>query len=227
MYSPPTPPGTTLDPKSDYARYWPGQPALFKFRDNLILAIPPMYQQFWIQRDRVVRSPAPKEKIPQVKLIGFQFFMPDFGGYTPQNYLNEFDEDRVDVVSMEPVQPRTDGRPPSYSDIEGAIERLSGFALIPDKFEERYGLRCFDSPRMDEPPRTCLGQRAEGERMLLSISVPPYPAWLSFPLMQTTYYTKAYGGMQVTWRSHMKHFSRWLDIDRQIWKFVDEWNIAK
>jgi hypothetical protein len=192
----------------------------------LIVAIPPTYQQFWIQKNKVVRSPASRKQIPQAIAVGFEFFMPDFSGYTPQNYKDDFDEDRVQVVSIEPVEPRTDGLPPAYSDIDGAIRRLAGVAFIPSKFDEMNGLRCFASPRNDER-RICAGKRTDEESLLLDIVLPPYPAGVSFPLMRTTYYTKSYGGLKVTWWAHMKHFPRWLEIDRQIWRFIGEWNISK
>ena len=66
---PPLKPGQTLDPDSEYAKWWPGQPALFKFTDRVTLAIPPQFQEFWIQRDRVIRLPAPIEKARQVPIL--------------------------------------------------------------------------------------------------------------------------------------------------------------
>lgn len=39
MLAPPLKPGQILDKNSEYAKKWPGRPALFKLKDNLILAI--------------------------------------------------------------------------------------------------------------------------------------------------------------------------------------------
>jgi hypothetical protein len=219
--------GPNVDMNSEYARHWPGEAALFKLREGLTLAIPPMYQEFWLQGDKVTRMPVPKERAPKVPLIGFDFFMPDFGGYTPDNYRQPFHQDRVQVVYLEPVEPRIDGRPPRYADIDGAISRLEGVSLVADKFDVMHGMRCFGSPVPGGSRRTCVGERFNGERMLLDIYLPPYDPGITNPIMQATYYTSLYGGMEVTWRVHMKHFSRWLEIDQQLWKFVDSWNVAK
>lgn len=219
--------GPSVDMDSEYARHWPGEAALFKLRDGLTLAIPPMYQEFWLQGDQVTRTPTPKERAPKVRLIGFDFFLPDFSGYTPTNYRRPFHEDRIKVVHIEAVEPHADGRPPDYSDVDGAIRRLSGIALVPDRFDETHGLRCFANPSPSSSHRTCLGERHTGERMLLDITVPPYGAGVTNPMMQARYHTRLHGGLQVVWRASMKHFSRWREIDQQIWKFVDAWNVAK
>ena len=131
------------------------------------------------------------------------------------------------MVSIQAEAPRTDGRPPSYSDIDGAISRLAGIELIPDQSEDLYGLRCFVHPVPARSRRTCVGERRKGERLLLHITVPPYGPGVTYPLMRTTYFTRLHGGMVVIWRASMKHFPSWLEIDRQIWKFVDLWNVAK
>jgi hypothetical protein len=63
--------------------------------------------------------------------------------------------------------------------------------------------------------------------MILDIKVPPYDLATTYPMVHARYYTKLYGGMEVDWSAHMKWFPRWLEIELQIWKFVDAWNIAK
>ncbi len=219
--------GRTVDMNSEYARRWPGESALFKLRDGLILAIPPMYQEFWLQGDRVTRRPATPERAPAVPLIGFDFFMSDFGGYTPDNYRQPFHEDRVRVNYFSTVEPRLDGNPPLYTDIDAAISRLSGVFLIPDQFEDAHGLRCFASPAAANPQRLCVGGRRQGERLLLSTLVPPYGPGNTNPRMHTRCHTKLYGGTEVDWDAHMKYVHRWHEIDRQIWKFVDAWNVRK
>jgi hypothetical protein len=219
--------GPNVDLNSEYARNWPGESAMFKLRDGLTLAIPPMYQEFWLQGDRVVRRPAAIERAPTVPLIGFDFFMPDFGGYTPDNYRQPFHEDRVRVEYVSKAEPPADGGPPLYEDIDGAISRLSGVFLVPDKFTDEHGLRCFASPAPANPQRTCVGERRLGERMLLTTVVPPYELKTTNPRMRTRYYTKLYGGMEVEWSAHMKWLPQWLEIEQQVWKFVDAWNVAK
>lgn len=233
MPNPPVPPGTELDKSSDYHRYWPqGRPALFKLKDNLILAIPPQYQQFWYQRDKVVRAPAAPSAIPQVPLIGFDFFMPGFSGYTPENYRRDFDENKVDVVELEPADlaqtaPDTPGEyPPNM------LKRALGSILDPNNYKDIYGLRCYRWLSWIAGGRdrmTCYGRRDDstGEDIMFYANTPPYEPGTRFPLMQAEYFSKRYGGLRIVWRTHVTNLPRWRDIDTQIWKFIDSWNIAK
>src|SRR5438132_11631344 len=108
MLQPPGKPGLAPDKNSDYGKHWPGKPGLFKLKDNLILQIPPQFHKFWEQSDCLGRSLAPRppmpiEKIPEFGAVGFQMFMPDFSGYTPENYKQEFHEDLIQVISIRPA----------------------------------------------------------------------------------------------------------------------------
>jgi hypothetical protein len=232
MYAPPLKLGQTLDLNTDYGKYWPGQPALFKLSESWGFAIPPQYMQFWIQRDRVTRHPAPWHKILLVESIGFEFFMPDFGGYTPDNYTDEFHKDRVEVIDFSIV-----GMGAEQLDAPGAyppnmFARLTAKpypSFYPEQYQEMYGLRCYDQiPRLkDSDDQYCYGLRdaKTNEYILLDITPSPHSEYIVHPLMQATYFTPRYGGIEITWRAPMKHFPRWHDIDQQIWRFIEAWSI--
>lgn len=231
MYEPPLKAGQVLDKNTEYGKWWTGQPAQFRWPNGMVFQIPPMYQQFWEQRDMVTRAPADPAKIPIVKSIGFEFFMPDFSGYTPDNHQNDFREDRVNVIYVRSVgmgqeQPGAVGRyPPNmYQRMTTSIAGLDA-----SKYAEKYGLRCFNLPPLHTDKRTCYGLRdaALGEYILLDITVPPYEDWIKYPHMQAEYFSPKYGGVEILWRAHMKNFARWQDIDSQIWKFIEAWNISQ
>jgi hypothetical protein len=216
------------DKSSDYSRYWPqGRPALAKLTDKLILAIPPQYQKFWIQQDYVIRAPAKPDHIPLAPVVGFSFFLPDFSGYTPNNYENDFDEDRVDVVSLEPADPKQaePGAPGFYP--PNTIKRLIAVGTKGEP-QDLYGLKCYRSIGDFQNKLWCYGRADDriSEDILLYVYVPPFDRYTAFPIMQATYFTKRHGGLQITWNTHSNNFSRWHDIDAQIWKFIDAWNIA-
>jgi hypothetical protein len=226
---PPLKPGQTLDTKSDYGKYWPGQPALFKLNDrDLVLAIPPEFNQFWIQRDRVVRAPAPVSKIPTAISLGFQMFMPDFSGYTPDNYKNEFHEDLVQIIAIEPADPAQAAPGAPGNHVPNTINRWIETGFLPKQHEEMYGLRCYVKKRPSDSSRYCFGERdkASGEMILLDVTAPPFEPWIVYPIMQASYYTSRNGGLIIVWRAHVKHLARWKDIDQQIWKYIEAWNIA-
>ena len=229
MYAPPLKPGQILDMNTDYGKYWPGQPALFKLTEDWGLAIPPQYMRFWIQRDRVVRHPTSWSKIPLVESIGFKFFMPDFGGYTPDNYQDEFHPDKVELIHFEVVGMGQEqaGAPGSYP--PNMFARVSGVSFDPNKYQEKYGLRCYDF-RLDLDAgnnQYCYGLRdpKTNEYILIDTRPPPYPEWIIYPHMKATYFTPRYGGVELTWIAQMKHLPHWREIDQQIWRFIEQWRI--
>jgi hypothetical protein len=224
------PPGIRVAMASDFSRYWPqGHPALFKLKGNLVLAIPPQHQQFWIQKDHVIRAPAPINRIPEVASVAFEFFLPDFTGYTPGNFDKPFDEDLVDVVDLQSADPKQTepDAPGSYP--PNMLKRALGTYLHPNEYQDQYGLRCYqqDTPKGLERV-TCYGRRDEREKediMLYAITAARSKA-VRFPIMQAEYFTRRYGGLRIVWRTNVKNLPRWRDIDGQIWNFIDNWNIA-
>jgi hypothetical protein len=238
MMQPPLKPGQVLDPDSLYAKRWPGKPALVKLNDELVLAIPPQFHQFWTQyhwltgRDRAFRPPTPIEKLPYARGAGFTMHMPDFSGYTPDNYLIEFNKKVVDVVwlsaeSMDQIKPGAPGTyPPNMFD---RVSTGPYRAFDPEKYEEKYGLRCYKDRDQESDEQYCYGRRDSNieEYILLRITVPPYKRTTQFPLMTTMNFSPKYGGLELGWRTHMDNFPHWREIDAQIWKYIDEWNIVK
>ena len=237
LLQPPLKTGQILDPNSQYAKKWPGKPALVKLKDELVLAIPPQYHEFWTHyhwltgRDMAFRPPMAIDKLPYAKSAGFTMHMPDYAGYTPENYLKDFDETRVEIVqispaSMDQIQP---GAPGAYP--PNQFERISKGtyrAFDPDKYEEKYGLRCYLQIDTDGDTQYCYGKRDSNieEYLFLDITVPPYRISTQFPNMTTHYFSPQYGGLEIAWRTHMDNFPRWREIDAQIWKYIDVWNIA-
>lgn len=227
--NPPVISGTDRDKLSEYEREWPqGRPALYKLSNQLVFAIPPQYQPFWLQKDRVVRAPADPKTIPQVQALVFQFFMPDFSGYTPHNFMNEFDDDRVDVVYIEPADPAQmqPGAPGYYP--PNMLARALAAYLSADHFVDLYGLRCYaELGALDRPRRrTCYGRRDEHiqEDIMLDAYFPPFDAATVHPLIQAQYFTKQFGGLVIVWRTSVKNFPRWHEIDAKIWQYLAEWH---
>lgn len=237
IMQPPLKPGQVLDPNSMYAKTWPGKPTLVKLKDNLILAIPPQHSQFWAQRhwltgrDMVLRPPTPLEKLPYADLTGFVMHMPDFGGYTPDNYLKDFDENIVKIVNISsaPMSYMEPGAPGSYPPNMFPRVATGPFrAFDPDIYEEKYGMRCYKNLDVTSDSQYCYGKRDSdlGEYLLLDAMFPPYEQHHVFPMMSAKYFSPKYGGLEIAWRTHMNNFPRWREIDAQIWKYIDAWNIA-
>ena len=234
---PPLKPDQALDPASMYAKRWPGKPSLVKLNDKLILAIPPQFHQFWTQRDALTgldlstRPPYPLEKLSLSKSAGFTMHMPDFSGYTPDNYLEDFDANRVQIIyiSPAPMNYMEPSAPGSYP--PNVFQRASTGpyrSFDPELYVEKYGLRCYQRLDQDGDTQYCHGKRESDldEYLLLQVTVPPYRISTRFPIMTTNYFSPKYGGLEISWRTHMNNWPRWREIDAQIWKYIEAWNVA-
>ncbi len=219
---------SSVDASADYQRHWPGDhPFIYKLNKRLILAIPPQYQKFWLRDNPVIGDPKRLGELPETKIVGFSFFLPDLSGYTPNNFQQEFDARRVDVVSIEPSDPRQ-----ADPDAPGAwppnmIKRVLKAGIVGEPFD-RYGLKCYHTVGALNFMVTCYGasDALHQEHILLQVDLPPYIDYVKFPIMQALYFTKRYGGLQVIWRTSVDNFSQWREINAQLWKFIETWNIA-
>jgi hypothetical protein len=216
---------------SEFYREWPqGRPALYRLSNQMVFAIPPQYGRFWIQRNRVMRAPADPKTIPEVESIAFQFFLPNFSGYTAKNYMHEFDSDQVEVIGIEPADPaQMQPDAPGYYP-PNMLKRMLAAHLFEDHVRNLYGLRCYEPIGSAGKPRklTCYGRRDEQtqEDVMLDVYIPPFDEATAFPIMQARYFADRYGGLIVVWRTHAKNFPRWREIDERIWQFIAEWSAA-
>jgi hypothetical protein len=229
---PPLKPGQVLDPESLYAKRWRDRPTPIRLNGELGFAVPPGYQPFWFDNETdVVDTPKTWEEIP-VGVLTFRFFIPDFRGYTPDNYLREFDEDRVDVISIQWVglgQERP-GAPGGYP--PNMLSRLLKGVSVAGPFK-RYGLDCYrrEAVNEDNSPNKefCIGPQSDDRypQVFIDATMPPYADWIKFPTIQATYFTPRHGGLEVLWRAHAKHLANWQIIDQQVWKFFEAWRVER
>jgi hypothetical protein len=205
-------------------REWPqGRAAPVKITEQLILAVPLPYERSAIEPGG---PPAPPPGQSAHGEVHFDFFLPDFSGYTLQNYRNDSDPNKVEVVYVHAGNPHEadPDAPGEYP--PNMLKRSLQQILDPNRYQDQYGLRCYQG-RVVTSRITCYGPRdAAGEDIMLTTLVPPYAADVTFPEMQARYFSKRYGGVRVSWRTHVRNLPRWREIDTRIWKFIDAWNIA-
>lgn len=206
-------------------RVWPlGLAAPVKIADQLTLAIPLQYERSAIEPGGPRPPPAAQSGHGEVQ---FDFFLPGFSGYTLQNYRNDSDPNKVEVVYVHAGNPHEadPGAPGEYP--PNMLKRSLEEILDPDRYRDQYGLRCYQWRTLAHR-LTCYGPRdAAGEDIMLTVLVAPYPADVTFPEMQARYLSKRYGGVRISWRTHVRNLPRWRAIDAQIWKFIDAWNVAQ
>jgi hypothetical protein len=205
---------------------WPqGVTEPLKITDQLLLAIPLQYVRSAIYHGK------PERALLSVQSdraeARFDFFLPDFSGYTLQNYKIENDENKVEVMYLHAGDRREADADAPGEYPPNMLKRALRDFLNREDFKDMYGLRCY---RTREPSdrATCYGRRDEaaGEDILLTVKVPPYAAGDTFPVMQARYFSKRYGGVRLAWRTHVKNLPRWRELDAQIWKFIAAWSVV-
>jgi hypothetical protein len=209
-------------------RAWPeGRAPPMKINDDLTLAVPLAFERESVARGAAPPAAGPPGAGPPGSAHGevhFDFFLPDFSGYTLENYRNDADPNKVEVVYLHAGDPHEadPDAPGEYP--PNMLKRALGELLDAKHPRDRYGLRCYPG-RVFANRITCFGRRATeaGEEIMLTALVPPYPPDGEF---QARYYSKRYGGVRIEWRAHMSQLARWREIDAQIWKFVDAWRLA-
>jgi hypothetical protein len=218
----PTP--AVSEPAPPAPREWPqGRTAPVKITETLILSIPLQYERSAIDP----KAPAANPRSFTHKEAQFDFFLPDFSGYTLQNYQNDFDENKVEVVYLHAGDPHeADPDAPGEYPPNMLKRSLTGL-LDANDYKDLYGLRCYKG-RVQVDRLACYGRRdpQSGEDIMLTTLAAPYPEGVTFPQMQARYFSKQYGGVRIAWRTHVRNLPRWQEIDAQIWKFIATWNVA-
>jgi hypothetical protein len=207
----------------------PANYSTYRISPSLIIKVPAAYSPYWDKPEQIRSWPADMSKFP-IQMFAFNFYMPDFKGYTKNNYDKNFDDEAVNVVSIRFVgmgaeQPDAPGfYPPNV--FKRIVESPNPRFNL-EKYENKFGLRCYETINNEDIGNECYGLRdsINNEFILLKMKMPPYESWVKSPQMQANYFTPQYGGLEIIWRTHVKHFSRWQEIDSQIWKFMADWNI--
>ena len=204
---------------------WPeGRTAPLKITDTLVLAIPLQYERSAIEDAHAPRSPF--RGVAGRTEARFDFFLPDFGGYTLQNYRNDSDPSKVEVVYLHAGDPH-EAEPDAPGEYPpNMLKRSLQEQLDPRGYKDMYGLRCYRG-RILTDRLACYGERdaAAHEDILLYVPVAaPPPEGLA--TMKANYFSRRYGGVRIAWRAQARNLPHWQDIDAQIWKFIDAWNVA-
>ncbi|HYB64641.1 MAG TPA: hypothetical protein VEC59_05205 [Steroidobacteraceae bacterium] len=223
--------GSSAPPPPPPLRAWPeGRAPPMKITDDLTLAVPLAFERTAVEREPAPAGAGSPGAGPPGSAHGevhFDFFLPDFSGYTLDNYRSDADPNRVEVVYVHAgdpheAEPDAPGEyPPNM--LKRALQQL----LDPKQHRDQYGLRCYPG-RVFTNRITCFGRRGPepGEDIMLTALVPPYAADLTFPMYQARYFSRRYGGVRIEWRAHVSQLARWRAIDAQIWRFIDGWRVV-
>jgi hypothetical protein len=205
---------------------WPeGRTAPLTITDTLVLAIPLQYERSAIEDAKAPRSPFPG--VSGRTEARFDFFLPGFSGYTLQNYRNDLDESKVEVIYLHAADSHEaePGAPGEYP--PNMLKRMLEDQLNPHDYKDMYGLRCYRG-RVLTDRLTCYGVRDATAREDILLFVPlPEASQSAFPTLKANYFSGRYGGVRIAWRTHAHNLPWWREIDAQIWKFIDTWKVAQ
>jgi len=225
----PTAGGSAPPPPPPPLRAWPGGRAPpMKITDELTVAVPLAFERLGLEPEAAgAGTPGAGPPGSAHGEVQFDFFLPDSSGYTPDNYRNQADPNKVEVVYVHAgdsheADPDAPGEyPPNM--LKRALQEL----LDARHARAQYGLRCYPG-RVFVNRITCFGPRGtqSGEQIMLTALAPPYPADVSFPMFQARYFSRRYGGVRIEWRAHMSQLAHWREIDARIWKLIDAWKVA-
>ena len=204
-----------------------------KVSDSLILNIPANYSHnAWLtcgsSPDIIKEKQNTKSKSTGWEGLDlFDFFLPDFGGYTIERWR---DWDNTAIVEVVSVVPAKDWgfHPSNAVEFEANQFKNKPSSLIDlDKYRDMYGLRCYEQHILKNRMfcyREHGGKNHDGIRIYVDVPygnlTPPNPQ------MQAEYFSSRYGGIEVLWRTNVKNLSRWQEIDDHIWDLLTTWNTA-
>lgn len=207
-------------------RAWPeGRAAPMKITDDLTLAVPLAFEREAVERGTPSAPGSPGAAPPGSAHgeVHFDFFLPDFSGYTLDNYRNDADPNKVEVVYLHAGDSH-EAEPGAAGEYPPNLLKRAQELLDAQHPRARYGLRCYPG-RVFANRITCFGRRGRepGEEIMLTALVPPYAPDAVF---QARYYSRRYGGVRIEWRAPMSQLAHWREIDAQIWKFIGAWQVA-
>jgi hypothetical protein len=171
---------------------------------------------------------------PNVEAFGFFLFLPDYIGYTKENWRDRFDRRRIDVLELTTVQKIEMG---NFTD--GTRRWLS-----PDRFDPRvqfenirslqeeaslrlYGLTMYrNKGGGNTPGAVWTGTRSNGEffwfRTSLAANEAKRDGWPPNPSCTVRYYSEK-EDLRIAYHYSQDHLAKWREIDDAIWVKIHQW----
>jgi hypothetical protein len=155
----------------------------------------------------------------QAGYFGFSLFLPDYGGYTRDNWRNKFDPRLITVlrVQLAPLSPARYYEPRAMFDgMRPSLETAPSLRY--------YGLEGY-RPKYGRDQVTWTGTRSNGEflffRCHLAPGDSPQPG-IVFPFCDVRYYSEK-EQLVISYRYPNANFSKWREIDDAIWAKLHTW----
>lgn len=168
--------------------------------------------------------------------LPFSLFLPDYGGFTKENWQKGwFDRRRIDVVELKQVD-KTAIVP--HTELGSAVIQPAGYGEPRARFENRrksleakpsfreYGLEGYLRKNKTRGA-TWTGTRTNGEFFFFEASLAPgqeapFPDYK--PLCDVRYYSEK-EDLYISYRYFQEHISKWREIDDSVWRKIGDWKV--
>ena len=215
----------------------PARRAVFRINGQLVLSIPISQSPYGMSLDR---TPMKCEKIANLPITSFvHFALQARGSASPgegssqringadgpstvsPDYLNV----RIDLRGPDAAEPGAAGSfPPNVE------ERIEGGNAYPSlrQYVESQSFEDLHCSRIGPGGDwQCLGKRHEGGAPEIFFKYSEFPPDRRFVQIYANYYSTKYGGIDVNWHTVTSSVSNWREIDDEVWKHLDEWNLER
>jgi hypothetical protein len=196
-----------------------------KITDSLIVSVPMKYVRYEMLTCGSMTGGIPRAAPAGGTSIGFDFFLPDYGGFTAKTLKDAFAFNQVEVGYVKSPSVRGIDTGNSIEFESTQFNHILKVMADPNNYQDMYGLRCYKA-KILKTRMFCHGVqfRQEHREILLIVDIPQYNPGMVNPLMRARYYSSRYGGIEIDWWANSSQLPHWMEIDNQIWKFLSGWN---
>ena len=163
------------------------------------------------------------------KEMSFVLFLPEYGGYTKQNWIDQFDKNKIQVLTYEPIDREAENK--SSSNRRESQTRFTSLQVLlePAPTYHEYGLEGYR--RVNYKSRKNVywtGTRTNGEFIFFRSTKPPNPVpdpYRPYPLCEVQYYSRKASAF-VAYLYSQNFIAQWREIDAAIWTKIESWGNA-
>ena len=134
----------------------------------------------------------------------------------------------VDVVRVLYIKPWTSEEDRQFNEAnrDARVQWQNRFGqnfLKQNSPENIYGMKCFRDPENVKGWREmeCLAERDADEWMIVKVGE-IYEGGAPNPSMHAKYYSKAHGGIEISWITSARNVQIWKEIDQKLWKLINQ-----
>jgi len=166
---------------------------------------------------------------------GFRLFLPDYGGYTNENWRDKFDRRLIEIVQLKLVDKNeivhfSNGRskrvnPAGYGEPRAQFQNARRGLEDKPSFHA-YGLEGY-RPKYSRVDVTWAGTRSNGEFFFFRCNLAPgdrVQMDIREPYCDVRYYSEK-EDLFIAYRYSNDHVAKWREIDDAIWAKIHSWRM--